>query len=82
MYRDNQVIKHTDIKPNPLDSDWNTLANAYRKQGAVIYSSLWKGWVPLDKVCPGNGDLAISSFGVKNLKINGILVQGPEPKLC
>lgn len=82
MYRDNQIIGPNDIKPNPLDSDWKTLYDAYVKEGAVIYSSLWKGWVPLEKTCQNNGDLASSSFQVKNLKIKGIVVQGPEPSIC
>lgn len=82
MYRDNQVIGPNDIKPKPLDSDWKTLADAYRQYGAVIYSSLWQGWVPLDKTCASGGSLPASSFSVKNLKITGTVVQGPEPTLC
>lgn len=82
MYRDNQVIKPSDIKPDPLDSDWKILADAYRQSGAVIYSSLWQGWVPLDKTCPGGGSLPASSFTVTNLRITGTVVQGPIPRLC
>ena len=82
MYRDNQVIRPTDIKPTPLDSDWKILADAYRQAGAVIYSSLWQGWVPLDKTCSGGGSLSASSFTVTNLRITGTVVQGPIPRLC
>jgi hypothetical protein len=47
--------------------------------GAVIYSSQWQGWVPGD--C-GSGDLGSSQYTIKNLKITGRVVQGPEPRLC
>merc|ERR1712146_761565 len=37
------------------------------------------GWVPGD--C-GGGDLGSSVYAVKNLKITGRVVQGPEPRRC
>merc|ERR1711920_10583 len=48
--------------------------------GAVIYSSQWTGWVPGN--CGGDGNLGASSFGVSNLRIEGKVVQGPEPNKC
>jgi len=48
--------------------------------GAVLYSSQWTGWVPGS--CSGDGDLAASSFTVSNLRIQGSVVQGPEPTKC
>merc|ERR1719420_1783266 len=52
---------------------------AMKSKGAVLYSSQWVGWVPGD--C-GGGDLGSSVFAVKNLKITGRVVQGPEPRRC
>jgi hypothetical protein len=48
--------------------------------GAVLYSSQWTGWVPGN--CGGDGNLGASSFSVSNLKIQGKVVQGPEPTKC
>merc|ERR1712226_358125 len=48
--------------------------------GAVFYSSQWTGWVPGS--CGGDGNLGASSFSVSNLKIQGKVVQGPEPTKC
>lgn len=50
------------------------------KYGLVIYSSQWKGWVPGS--CRGDGNLDASEFEVKNLRIVGKVVQGPEPAKC
>merc|ERR1711871_1759983 len=46
----------------------------------VLYSSQWTGWVPGN--CGGDGNLAASSFGVLNLRIQASVVQGPEPTKC
>lgn len=48
--------------------------------GAVLYSSQWTGWVPGS--CSGDGNLDGSSFSVSNMKIHGLVKQGPEPALC
>jgi hypothetical protein len=48
--------------------------------GAVLYSSQWTGWVPGN--CGGDGNLGASSFSVSNLRIQGKVVQGPEPRRC
>jgi hypothetical protein len=50
-----------------------------KSKGAVIYSSQWQGWVPGD--C-GSGDLGSSTYAVKNLKITGKVIAGPEPRRC
>merc|ERR1711957_465125 len=57
----------------------NGQTSVMKKHGAVIYSSQWQGWVPGD--C-GSGHLASSEFTVKNIKIIGRVLQGPEPRLC
>merc|ERR1712087_603092 len=49
-------------------------------RGAVLYSSQWTGWVPGS--CGGDGNLGASTFSVSNLKIEGKVIQGPEPKRC
>merc|ERR1712232_512239 len=48
--------------------------------GAVFYSSQWTGWVPGS--CGGDGNLGASSFSVSNVKVQGKVVQGPEPTRC
>merc|ERR1711972_1175073 len=48
--------------------------------GGVIYSSQWTGWVPGS--CGGDGNLGASSFSVSNVRIQGKVVQGPEPNKC
>merc|ERR1712217_9757 len=48
--------------------------------GAVFYSSQWTGWVPGS--CGGDGNLGASSFSVSNVRIQGKVVQGPEPTKC
>lgn len=51
-----------------------------KSKGAVVYSSQWQGWVPGD--CGGWGDLTSARYTVKNLKITGRVVKGPEPRRC
>jgi len=79
--RDGQVISPTELSPNAGASDWNTLANAYKTDGAIVYSSLWVGWVPQES-CGSGGSLAASKFSVTNLQITGTVVQGPAPAVC
>lgn len=56
------------------------MGDQLKQHGAVLYSSQWTGWVPGN--CGGDGNLGASSFSVSNLKIQGTVVQGPEPKRC
>jgi hypothetical protein len=57
----------------------NGQSGEMKSKGAVIYSSQWQGWVPGD--C-GGGDLGSSTYAVKNLKITGKVLAGPEPRRC
>lgn len=57
----------------------NGQTGSMTSRGAVIYSSQWQGWVPGD--C-GYGDLDSSTYAVKNLKITGKVIAGPEPRRC
>jgi len=80
-FRDNQIIYPSSLSPTPQGQDWSTLQSQYSTRGAVIYSSLWVGWVPVQD-CGTSGSLANSHFTVSNLRINGTVVQGPTPRLC
>jgi hypothetical protein len=80
--RDGQVIAYGSLDPPPAASDTGVIKSTMENKGAVIYSSLWTGWVPVDDCGTQPGDLDSSSFSVKNLKINGAVVQGPTPTAC
>jgi hypothetical protein len=79
---DGVVIDSGMLNPNPKSSDWATLKQQYTDNGAVIYSSIWVGWVPVDDCGTAKGDLANSYYSVANLTINGTVVQGPTPTKC
>jgi len=83
VVRDGVTISSPNYNPGPQSQDIQTIRDVYASKGAVIYSSLWTGWVPTLPVgCSGNGDLGSSYFTVSNLKITGTVVQGPTPTLC
>jgi len=76
-------ISPSDLNPRPQNYDTQMLQTYYSQKGAVIVSTQWVGWVPGAGGCPTNpGDLPSSSFTVKNLRINGTVVQGPTPRGC
>merc|ERR1712137_697749 len=54
--------------------------NEMKSRGAVLYSSQWTGWVPGS--CGGDGNFGASTFSVSNLKIQGSVIHGPEPRRC
>jgi len=81
VVHDGQTIGPQNLNPTPQDYDWNMLKSQYQSRGAVLYSSQWVGWVPVAD-CGTTGDLASSTYTVKNLRINGTVVQGPTPKSC
>lgn len=56
-------------------------ASNMKDWGAVIYSSQWVGWVPHPE-CGGDGNLQASSFTVSNIRMQGTVTQGPEPRRC
>lgn len=70
---------YVDINIGGNTNGGNGQSGVMKSKGAVIYSSQWVGWVPGD--C-GGGDLGSSVYAVKNLKITGKVVQGPEPRRC
>jgi len=79
--RDGQVINAGTMSPTPGGNDWAVLRSAYQEKGAVIYSSEWQGWVPVED-CGTSGNLPGSHFSISNLKIKGSVVQGPTPRAC
>jgi len=68
------------INVNGHEWSGNGMADQMRQHGAVLYSSQWTGWVPGS--CGGDGNLGASTFSISNLKIQGSVVQGPEPRRC
>ena len=77
-----QRITSGGLTPATTAAEHAIIANSYAKNGAVIYSSQWVGWVPMASSCPSGGSLGTSVYSVKNLRINGKLVGGPRPTLC
>jgi len=69
------------FSPAPGSGDYSALMNAYKNQGAVLYSSIWTGWVPVSS-CGTSGNLNGASFSISNLQVFGTVVQGPSPTLC
>merc|ERR1712224_870328 len=65
---------HVDINIGGNSNGGNGQTGVMQSKGAVLYSSQWVGWVP--------GDWGSSVYAVKNLKITGRVVQGPEPRRC
>jgi len=71
------------LNPPPQQLDWDNLANAFRNQGALIYSSQWVGWVPgIDGCGTANGNLTNAKMIISNLRISGTKLHGPTPRSC
>merc|ERR1712013_579648 len=68
--------------PHPSEAAKEHVAKTMRSIGAVIESSQWKGWAPMQHQCPGGGNLDISHFEIHNVRVKGTVVQGPEPTKC
>merc|ERR1712232_131129 len=79
--RDGQTINAGSLSPQPGSFDWGVIKSSYESKGALIYSSEWQGWVPVQD-CGTSGDLPGSHFTVRNLKVKGAVVQGPTPRSC
>lgn len=77
-WSDDASTSHVSIAGHTYEGEG--FADVMEKYGLVIYSSQWKGWVPGS--CGGDGNLDASTFEVKNLRIVGSVVQGPEPEKC
>lgn len=79
--RDGITITGSGLSPTPSSKDWGIIASDYTSKGALIYSSMWTGWVPVED-CGTSGDLHSSTFSIRNLQIYGSVVQGPQPTKC
>jgi len=66
--------------PVPSSSAHKYVHDTMASKGAQIQSSQWVGWVPSGNC--GSGDLGSSTFSIRNLKVSGSVVQGPEPSRC
>jgi len=80
--RDGQVISGGSLSPQPSGWDWSVIKSNYESKGALIYSSEWVGWVPVDDCGKGPGNLDGSHVKISNLKIRGSVVHGPTPRAC
>lgn len=84
--RGDQTVSPSSLNPAAKDSDWAVVATTMASKGIVIYSSQWGGWVPVDSCGPAAKDpsptVDASEFTISGLKIQGRVVQGPEPKKC
>lgn len=71
-----------EYSPTPDSRAWDIVKQIHEERGAVIYSSEWTGWVPVDDCGTDAGDLYGSTMTVSNLVVSGSVVQGPEPTEC
>lgn len=79
--RDGQTIAPSSLSPTPGGQDWSVVKSQMEQKGAVVYSSQWVGWVPVED-CGTSGNLDDAVYTVSNLKIVGKLLQGPAPTEC
>jgi len=83
VVRNGVTISQSSMSPIPALTDLSPLVSDFTKKGAVVYSSLWSGWVPSPSGCSSaSTDATGSHFTISNLKITGSVVQGPTPTLC
>jgi len=82
LYHNGVPLSTSSLVPAPQAYDLQVHQQILSTNGALIYSSLWSGWVPTISGCGGGSGLSGSSFTISNLIINGAVVQGPIPTLC
>jgi hypothetical protein len=68
------------FNPYPSDNARDSVRDTMNSRGVVFSSSQWTGWVP----GPGNvnGDLDNSQFSIRNVRVSGTVVMGPQPSKC
>merc|ERR1712100_347007 len=68
------------FNPYPSDNAVNFVKDTMNSRGVVFSSSQWTGWVP----GAGNvdGDVDNSVFSIRNVRVSGSVVMGPEPPKC
>ncbi len=83
VYKDGSyLLSSADLIPKPTALEIATIAANYKKNGTVLYSSQWRGWVPARTSCPLGGNLDTSIYRISGLVIIGSVVQGPVPAKC
>ena len=70
--------------PYPSHDSNDVVVSTMQSIGVVIESSMWTGWVPMDGDCPGGDGNGLSSsvLKVSNVRVEGKVVQGPQPTIC
>jgi len=70
--------------PAPSGSSHEVVVKTMQSIGAVIESSQWFGWAPAQGQCPGGSkdQLPNSNLKISNVRVQGTVVQGPEPTKC
>jgi len=68
------------FNPYPSSAAVNSVKDTMSSRGVAFSSSQWTGWVP----GPGNvqGDVDNSEFSIRNVRVSGSVVMGPEPPKC
>merc|ERR1712070_1363798 len=79
-----QTVSPSSLNPAAKDSDWGVVVSSMTSKGVVIYSSQWGGWVPVASCGSAAQDPIPGSteFAITGLKIQGSVVQGPQPTKC
>tara|TARA_B110000208_G_C11687619_1_gene401116 strand:+ start:131 stop:1063 length:933 start_codon:yes stop_codon:yes gene_type:complete len=71
-------------QPTPSAASNAVVVSTMKSIGAAIESSQWFGWAPAENDCP-KGDvsgLATSVVTISNVRVSGVVVQGPIPTVC
>jgi len=68
------------FSPYPSSAAVDSVRDTMSSRGVAFSSSQWTGWVP----GPGNvqGDVDNSEFSIRNVRVSGSVVMGPEPPKC
>merc|ERR1712125_299694 len=68
------------FNPYPSSNAASSVRDTMNSRGVVFSSSQWTGWVP--GAGNVNGDVDNSVFSIKNVRVSGSVVMGPEPPTC
>merc|ERR1712046_8447 len=68
------------FNPYPSNNAASSVRDTMNSRGVVFSSSQWTGWVP--GAGNVNGDVDSSVFSIKNVRVSGSVVMGPEPPKC
>lgn len=76
---DGKPIDNYNIVPNAATRE--IVRHTMATHGAVLVSSMWQGsWAPPG--CPTGGSLSTSALRIKNVRVRGTVLKGPEPPQC